>query len=348
MRPTSIALVTVLLALPGCPAPGATPAFDAGATGSDTGTPGDAGTGSDSGGGVDASTVDAASEQDAAVSLDGGDGGAMVLDGGGSDAGTIGDAGGSDAATVGDAGGSPAPAHLVFSEIGVAPAGGEMIEIWNPTPATVSLAGYYVSDNSLYHRIAAGMPFNPPLATAGTDFLVTFPPDASIGAGQVVVIATDPSFVTQWSRCPDFILAAADLACAGGGTARAMSVPTNGARGAMAGLSNSREMVVLFRWNGTETTVHDVDYVTWGATFDAETRIDKTGVAGYAADTSAAAQQPAAAPMAGETIERCGGEIGETATGGNGVSGHDETSERLDTAFRVQTAPTPGVHTSCL
>ncbi len=52
----------------------------------------------------------------------------------------------------------------------------------------------------------------------------------------------------------------------------------------MSGLSDSREMVVLFEWDGVavaNSAVKDVDYVTWGAMFEAGTRVGKTGVSGY-------------------------------------------------------------------
>lgn len=351
MRSLSLfALLSLLLALTGCPTQPGAPAFDGGGNGVDAGGGGlDTGVGLDGGTGHDAATGDdAASGDDAGSTADAGsDVDAAMLDASLDAASTL-DAGGTDAATGSDAGTSATLDHLVFTEVAVAPTASEMIEIWNPTGATISLSGYYLSDNALYYRIAAGMPFNPPLATPGSDFLVAFPADASIGAGAVIVIATDAGFEAQAGRCPDFILAAADVTCAGGGTARAMTVPTNGARGNTAGLTNGREMLALFRWSGSEPTVHDVDYVTWGDTFDAETRADKTGFAGYAPDTVAAMQHPAPVPAANGSIERCGLELGETMTGGNGIGGHDETSERLDMAFRAVATPTPGVHASCL
>jgi hypothetical protein len=83
--------------------------------------------------------------------------------------------------------------------------------------------------------------------------------------------------------------------------------------------------------------------------FDEGTRIDKTGVGSYLADTARDMQNPApAASTNGQSIERCTIEPGERLSGGNGITGHDETSERLDMSFRVQTMPTPGMRNSCL
>ncbi len=52
--------------------------------------------------------------------------------------------------------GGPVGDHLLISEIVVAPEVGEIIEIHNPTYADVSLADYYLSDNSTYPDLAAG------------------------------------------------------------------------------------------------------------------------------------------------------------------------------------------------
>ncbi len=227
------------------------------------------------------------------------------------------------------------------------PTAGEFVEIYNPTGATVDLSNYFLSDNALYHRIASGQPFNPVLATAGTDFLARFPSGTTLAAGAVLVVATGTGFETTYTRCPDFILAATAFTCVNG-TAAAMVAPTNGGIGAMVGLSNNREMLVLFAWDGVATTVKDVDYMTWGTTFDGETRADKTSVAGYVADTAAASQTAAAVPGVAQSMERCTVEGTEPASGGNGLTGHDETGEDLASAFVIQASPSPGVKNGCL
>lgn len=279
--------------------------------------------------------------------------------------------------TTGSGGAGPGADHLLISEVCVTPNGAEFIEIENPTSAAVDLSDYYVSDNATYHGIAAGQPFlppsPPPLATPETDFLARFPPGTMIPAGGLIVIATSRAdgsaapggatstpFEQTYSKCPDFVIAPGPLTC-GNGIVPTMIVPTNGAIGNNSGLSNSREMVILFRWDGSSAKVQDVDYVTWGMPddFDVETRIDKTNVTGYAADTARNMQKPAAAHGAGASMQRCGSalEPGEKTTGGNGITGHDETSEPFDLNFRSTTTttptpmpltPTPGVKNACL
>jgi len=47
-------------------------------------------------------------------------------------------------------------------------------------------------------------------------------------------------------------------------------------------------------------------------------------------------------------VERCKIESSEKLSGGNGMTGHDETSEDLGTSFKSQASPTPGTKNSCL
>ena len=240
--------------------------------------------------------------------------------------------------------------HLLIAELGVSPAGGEFIEIQNPTASAIELDRYFLSDNSAYYGIAAGQAWNPVTSNPGTDFLAQFPAGAVLAAGAQIVIATDATFETVYSKCPDYILGEMPLTCLNG-TAKAMVAPANGGIGDKKGalLSNDREMVVLFRWDGVTAQVEDVDYLTWGAMFEDATRADKTAVAGYAPDTARASQKGAVAPMAAQSIERCGApEPGEKTSGGNGITGHDETSEDLGASFKAQAKPTPGATNSCL
>ena len=240
--------------------------------------------------------------------------------------------------------------HLLISEIAVSPDAAVFIEIWNPTGAPVALDNYYVSDNATYTSLAAGQPWVPKTSNVGTDFLARFPAGSSIPADGVRVIGFDAGYGTTYpGKCPDFFMGTAPLTC---GVANVPTmVPTEPTSITDAsGLTNTREMVVLFTWDGnTANKLKDVDYVTWGAAFDpGATRVDKTAVAGYAPDTDPMNQKPAAPPMNFESIERCGLETGEKLFGGNGITGHDETSENMTTTFVIQAAPTPGTKNACL
>jgi len=266
-------------------------------------------------------------------------------------AGSGGTGGGGDAGVAAD--------HVLISEVGIEPGGAEFVEIYNPTGSEVDLSNYYLADNSAYYKFTSGA-WNPQ-GTANTDFLAQFPSGTKIAAGAVLVVASEPasgndSFETIFSKCPNFTLnsTAAALSC-GGGSVPAMLIPTNGSVGSNKGalISNDREMIVLFQWDGSGGAVKDVDYVTWGTTFDDNTRIDKTGQGSYLADTPRASQKSAAQGTAADggaplSIERCKLETGEKLSGGNGITGHDETSEDMASSFQSQGTPSPGTKNSCL
>ncbi len=295
----------------------------------------------------------------AGMGATGGAAGSGGVAGSGGAAGTSGAAG--QAGTAGSGGNPTAGDHILISEIGILNDAAEFIEIWNPTSQEVDLSDYYVADNSAYYKITNG-PWNP-TQTAGTDFLVRFPPGTKIPADGVIVIGANPTgFESAFGSCPTLFLNtnAAPVLC-GGNNVDAMAIPPNGSLGDQFGklLSNSREMVVLFTWDGSASTVKDVDYVTWGSDFDDNSRADKTGVAGYQPDTARASQKPAStgfvadggAPDGGGSnlsIERCAIEPGEKLSGGNGLTGHDETSEDLTTSFVATQNPTPGAKSVCL
>lgn len=235
--------------------------------------------------------------------------------------------------------------HVLIAEIGVAPASGEFIEVYNPTNAAIALDDYYLSDNATYTTFTNGQPWNPPTDNPGTDFLARFPKGTTLAPGAVLVVATDPTYKDAFGACPDFTLKGTFDGC----STKAMNAPVDGSIGASAGLSNSREMIVLFHWDGDAAhDVEDVDYVTWGTDFDDNTRVDKTGQGSYKPNTARASQKAAAAPPPTQSIERCKAEPGEKTSGGNGLTGHDETSEDLAAAFTVQAKPTPGKKNACL
>jgi hypothetical protein len=281
--------------------------------------------------------------------------------GGAGQAGSSGGAGQSGASGSAGEGGSggtgTAGDHVLISEVGILPtlpSTAEFVEIYNPTAAAVDLTNYYLADNSAYHKLTSG-PWDPQ-GTEGTDFLARFPAGTSIAAGAVLVVSVTADYETTFAKCPDFYANATGSAVScGGASVPAMLIPPNGSVGDQDGqmLSNEREMVVLFTWDGSSPTVQDVDYVTWGTGFDDNTRIDKTGVSGYQPDTARGAQKPVLLGLVdGGTgnisIERCGIEDGETLSGGNGLTGHDETSEDFGTSFASQSAPSPGQKNSCL
>jgi hypothetical protein len=225
----------------------------------------------------------------------------------------------------------PKSKKLLISEVVVQPAEAEFVEIYNPTPNTISLSRYYLADYSTYYQIttAGGPP-------GATDLRVRFPDGATIPPGGVVTVAIGSSadFTTSYGSAPDFDLDPIDA----GAPAMTGEATVN------SGLSNGEEMLVLFYWDGASPLVSDVDYLVWGGTTFAA---DKTGIVvateSYLPDTAPGSQDPSAPPGAGQAVARTAtAEGAQKATGGNGVTGSDETSEDFSNTWPLTLVPTPG------
>ena len=103
-------------------------------------------------------------------------------------------------------------------------------------------------------------------------------------------------------------------------------------------LVDNFESLILFYWDGFSSTIQDVDYFVWGF---AQSGVDKTGIDGYYDDTSFDIQNESimGGIEEGESYIRKSntenGECGSSDPGencnnfiiGNGITGHDETSE---------------------
>lgn len=238
---------------------------------------------------------------------------------------------------------APAPdaavptATLLLSEVSVAPNAGELIEVYNPTAAAVTLTNYWLTDVPSYFRLpAAGQTID------NADFVARFPAGATIAAGDAIVIAMDTTanFTTAYGTAPDYSIA--------DGTP--MIVTSTGT----ATLTNTGEPVVLFYWDGATDLVADCDIVIAGVPSTGNALQDKSGIAvdgpdagttGTAYATDARTMPNTTAPGSALSIKRIGLEAGhEVQTGsGNGLTGDDETSEQIGTTWdSVYTAPTPG------
>ena len=246
------------------------------------------------------------------------------------------------------------PKVLLLSEIVVTPTAGEFIEIHNPTTETIDLDNYYVTDATYasggvyYYNIVTG-------SDAGGggygDFHARFPTGATIAPGesQTIAIAGSDDFEATYGVAPTYEL------YEDGSTADSipdMREALPGSINGQGGLANSGEIVVLYYWDGESDLVTDIDIAVWG---DKAEAVDKTGVSidgpdadstpsTYLDDTPIADQDVVAtgAHASGSSFQRVDPTEGtETKSGGNGVNGHDETSENLSVTW-TSDAPTPG------
>jgi len=221
------------------------------------------------------------------------------------------------------------PDHLIFTEIVITPSESEYIKIKNPTSSDIDLSNYYLSDavdtslGAFYYNLPSGTNYH---SGSGSDFTVRFPDGYILGAGQTIIIAArDDYYFNTYGDSADLVIKT-DFRMALDG------VPTVG--GAPSYLDNTQESLVLFYWDGSSSVLQDVDYFVWGSRLNC---VDKTGVSGYHNDTPVSEQQFLAAHVDGEKFQRIGDEGTEADSNGNGITGHDETSEPFTETWQIVT-----------
>ena len=217
--------------------------------------------------------------------------------------------------------------HLLINEVVLQPSAGEYISITNPTGAEINLSDYYLTDGTdkINGKYYYNLPSDADYWSGGsTDFIARFI-DTTISAGGTLILGLGRTsdYVATYGSLPhlslkDDMLNAVDGATTIGGSPNVK-------------LDNVAESLVLFHWDGISTTVDDVDYLVWGT--DSSTAstytVDKSLVPGYAADTPVENQSFMTTHFDGSKLIRIGEEGTETTSGGNGITGHDETSENL-------------------
>ena len=239
--------------------------------------------------------------------------------------------------------------HLMISEVCLSPTGGEFVEIHNPTQTPIALANYYLWDSTHF----ATSTFYWLLATfvdrtwTSSDFLVRFPAQAVIGVGeyQTIAINTLANYTSEYGFEPDYLVRA------DGSPSQNMRPGIGSSVGSDPTLSNAGEVVVLFFWDGQSDLVVDIDYLVWADDFENfDEYTDKTdvtvGSSPFLPDTPQAEQDFLSGHSAGKSFQRIDLDEGtEKKQGGNGLVGHDETSEDVSNTFTVSD-PTPGLATA--
>jgi hypothetical protein len=221
--------------------------------------------------------------------------------------------------------------HIVFSEIVLTPSEGEYVEITNPTVNDIDMSDYYLTDatdigsGKVYHKLPSGADY---WSGSGSDFVCRFPSGYSVPAGGSIKVSLrdNDSYVSTYGESADLSLNDNLLDAVDGSSTKGNAAAPK--------LSNTSETLVLFYWDGTSSTVKDVDYLLWG---DNSFAVDKSGVSGYQSDTSVPAQSYMSVHTTNEKLIRAEStsEGTETQTGGNGITGHDETSEPLSETWTI-------------
>ncbi len=222
--------------------------------------------------------------------------------------------------------------HLLLTELATSPSEAEFIEIYNPSNVAVPLKDVYLSDRVDYFQIVDAAAFK----GISTDFVVRFPAGAVLNPGAYAVVAVDGlKFKIAYGKAPDYELRSSDAAVPD------MLPATTNSLGSQVGLTDTGELLVLFSWNGVSDLVQDLDYVVWkgssasafakGPTICIDGPDVDTTTSCYLADTPVTQQSALKVPQQGGSLHRCDyTESGEKKTGGNGATGHDETSEPFD------------------
>ena len=218
--------------------------------------------------------------------------------------------------------------HLVFSEIVITPSEAEFVKITNPTANDIGLTNYYLTDGTdisngkFYYQLTGGLNY---WSGSGSDFICRFPSGYTLSAGTSVTISLRDS-----STYANYFGENADLTLADDLLDAVDGISTKGSNAAK--LGNSAETLILFHWDGSSATVQDVDYLLWG---NNSFGIDKSGVSGYTSDTPAASQSYLPVHSVDEKLVRISDEGSETQTEGNGITGHDETSELMQDTWQI-------------
>ena len=218
----------------------------------------------------------------------------------------------------------PAADHLLLSMIVTKPNDAEMISIYNPTDSQIDLSNYFISDANQYYKIQTEGDLIPGSSILG--FIAKFPNAATIDSKQTINIALSSDYGQFYEDLisPDYYF--------GDGL---LQETDTGSFGSGSDKLGTNDCIILFYWNGEESEpVKDIDYFIWG---DNDKAIDKTDIQGYNNDTPIAEQDYFLSYhsdyFAYMRVDNSEGE--ENLTEGNGISGHDETSEPFNSTWDI-------------
>jgi len=223
--------------------------------------------------------------------------------------------------------------HLLLTRVVTQPDAAESFSIYNPTDNSINLSNYYICDDEDYYKMQTEGNMNPAsnsmLGYPTYGFSAQFP-DISIDPGDTLIIVLNENYDVFYQNkiIPDLVMF---------GDSDSSLLPT--ASGSFGSKSNkiedNAEMLILFSWDGTpESLIQDLDYFLWG---NSQSAVYKPTASGYQEDTPSEEQlffiTEAESNYAYSRIIT--DEIDETQTGGNGITGHDETSEDFRQSWEI-------------
>lgn len=232
--------------------------------------------------------------------------------------------------------------HLILSEIGLypsiqSPISAEFVEIFNPTGQPVELENYYLTDSNKYIEIPAAPGHL--VDTNTTDNVLRFPPGSVLEPGQVAVVTGGAQVLLDIFY--DGSKARYDKETSGALLFEVENTSEEAPN--MIALNNdvekplnfnltnvsdkNGEFVILFYWDGKSATVRDVDIAAWGSPTSRQNSFSPKG-GDYALDAGIHSTLSISVSRDDSVLVRVStDEPSETATGGNGITGHDETTE---------------------
>jgi len=216
--------------------------------------------------------------------------------------------------------------HLLLTRIVTQPDAAESFSIYNPTDSPIDLTNYYICDDEDYYKMQTEGDMAPSSSISG--FTARFPA-ITISPGDTFHIVLNEDYKEFYGE--DFV---ADLVMFGSSD--------SSLTGSMGFSSNKiyeiDELIILFKWDGESNhLIEDIDYFVWSSLDGVGNVIDKTGIDSYANDT-ALDNQLYFETVAGQyyAYSRIGtDEINEEQNGGNGINGHDETSENFRESWGI-------------
>ena len=217
--------------------------------------------------------------------------------------------------------------HLLLIRVVTQPDAAESFSIYNPTDSPIDLTNYYICDDEEYYKMQTEGDMSPSSSIGG--FTVQFP-DITISPGDTFHIVLNENYNDFYGE--DFV---PDLIMYGSENNSMLETESGSIGFSNNKIAESSELIILFKWDGTNgNLIQDIDYFLWGAY---QTPLNKTAISTYQNDT------PTDNQMYFEEVtekyyaySRIGtNEISEIQTGGNGIAGHDETSENFRESWEI-------------